>query len=109
LTAVSIFVRAAARRDIAEHYRWLRDEAGLDVAERFLTAIDADFVGLGESGGIGTPVESRHPRLSGLRKWRVRGFQNILMFYQPKGAGAVSIIRVLQAARDWWALVGLTE
>ena len=41
-----------------------------------------------------------------MRKWRVSGFENYLVFYLPRADG-VSIVRVLHAARDWWSLFGI--
>ena len=35
--------RAAARRDLIEHFVYLAENAGLDVAERFLTRAAASF------------------------------------------------------------------
>ena len=35
--------REAARRDLVEHFVYLAEEAGLDVAERFLTNVEASF------------------------------------------------------------------
>jgi hypothetical protein len=48
---------------------------------------------------IGAPLSPRRPELAGLRKWHVHGFDNVLIFYFPCDDG-VSIVRVLQAARD---------
>ena len=48
----------------------------------------------------------RSPKLAGLRKWPVSGFDNVLVFYLPR-AGGVSIVRVLHGARDWWRLLGI--
>lgn len=76
------------------------------MAERFLLAVDAEFAALAATPGMGGAVEARHPRLADLRKWRVGGFPNILIFYQRRRNG-ISIIRVIHAARDWWALVGV--
>ena len=39
--------REAARRDLVEHLVYLAEEAGLDVAERFLTNAEASFNDLG--------------------------------------------------------------
>jgi toxin ParE1/3/4 len=36
----------------------------------------------------------------------VDGFENALIFHEPRPMG-VSIVRVIHAARDWWRLVGL--
>jgi toxin ParE1/3/4 len=55
---------------------------------------------------MGAAVALRSPKLTGLRKWQVSGFENVLIFYMPRGAG-VSIVRVLHASRDWWSLLGI--
>jgi toxin ParE1/3/4 len=38
----------------------------------------------------------------------VKGFDNRLVFYEPRPDG-VSIVRVLHAASDWWGVLGLAE
>ena len=97
--------RAAARRDLVEHFVHLAENAGLDVAERFLNRAEASFTDLARQPMMGAPVTLKHPGLAGLRKWRVRDFDNHLVFYQPR-PGGVSIVRVLHAASDWWSLLG---
>ena len=41
-----------------------------------------------------------------MRKWRIRDFDNFLIFYEPRPDG-VSVVRVLRASQDWWQLFGL--
>ncbi len=108
LSAPRVLVRAAARRDLADLYRWLKEEAGADVAERFLAAADHAFATLAATPGLGARVTLSSRHLAKVRKWRVKGFENVLIFYQPRPTG-VSIIRVIHAARDWWQLVGISE
>ncbi len=98
-------IRAAALRDIEEHYRWLAKEAGLDVADRFLAAADHAFRRLAERPGIGPSIPSSDPRIARLRKGKVGGFPNVLVFYEPRPSG-VSVVRVVHAAQDWWSLIG---
>ncbi len=38
-----VFQRAAAKRDLVEHFVYLAENAGLDLAERFLTNTAASF------------------------------------------------------------------
>jgi toxin ParE1/3/4 len=38
-------------------------------------------------------------RLSTLRQWPIRGFENYLIFYLPTEAG-IDVLRVLHGARD---------
>ncbi len=98
--------RAAARRDLVEHFVYLAENAGLDTAERFFANAEATFNDLAGQPMIGTPLTSQHPALAGLRKLHVKDFENHLVFYLPRSDG-VSIVRVLYAARDWWNLLGI--
>lgn len=100
--------RASARRDLVEHFVYLVDNAGLHVADRFLTSAEISFNDLAGQPMIGVPLTLRPPELAGLRKWRVKDFDNYLIFYLPRHDG-VSILRVLHGARDWWGLLGIEE
>ena len=98
--------RAAARRDLVEHFVNLAENAGLDTAERFLANAEATFNDLASQPIIGAPLKSQRPALASLRKLRVKDFDNYLIFYLPRPDG-VSIVRVLYATRDWWNLLGI--
>jgi len=97
---------AAARRDLVEQFVYLAEEAGLDTAERFLASAEASFNDLARQPMIGAPLTLRHPDLATMRKWRIKDFENHLIFYIPHSDG-VTIVRVLHAARDWWSLLGI--
>lgn len=102
----NIYQRAAARRDLVEHFVYLAENAGMNLAERFLTNAAISFNTLADQPLIGSPLTLRHPALAGLRKWPVKDFDNYLIFYLPRSDG-VSIVRVLHGARDWWQLLGI--
>ena len=57
---------------------------------------------------MGAPLALQRAELSNIRKWRVKDFDNHLVFYEPRPVG-VSIVRVLHAASDWWSLLGFKE
>jgi toxin ParE1/3/4 len=97
---------ASAKRDLVEHYVYLGEHAGVEIAERFLANAAASFMDLSKRPGVGAPLSLRSPELAGLRKWRVSGFEKFLVFYLPRRDG-VSIVRVLHAAQDWWTLLGI--
>lgn len=99
----TVYRRAAARQDLIEHYVYLAEHAGEEVAERFLASAETSFGDLATQPRIGAPLLLKRPELAGLRKWHVRGFDNVLIFYFPRDDG-VSIVRVLHAAQDWWGL-----
>ena len=102
----TVYRRAAARRDLIEHFVYLAENAGLDVAERFLASAAASFNDLAGQPMIAAPLRLRRPELAGMRKWRINDFDNYLVFYLPCADG-VSVIRVLHGARDWWSLLGI--
>jgi toxin ParE1/3/4 len=105
LTA-AIHQREAARRDLVDHFVYLAENADLPTAERFLSNAESSFDDLARQPLVGAPLKLLHPALSGLRKWRIKGFDNHLIFYEVR-PGAVSIVRVLHAASDWWGLLGI--
>ena len=102
----TVYRRQAARHDLIAHYAYLVDNAGEAVADRFLTNIERSFNDLSEQPGMGAPMTLNPPELAGLRKWRAREFDSVLIFYLPRRDG-VSIVRVLHASQDWWQLLGV--
>ena len=102
----TVHKRASAKRDLIEHYVYLCEHADFETAERFVANADASFTDLSRNPGMGAPLSLRSPKLAGLRKWRVSGFEKFLIFYLPRPDG-VSILRVLHAAQDWWTLLGI--
>lgn len=103
-----IYQRAAARRDLVEQFVYLAGNAGIETAERFLASAEVTFNDLINQPMIGAPLTARNPSLTGIRKWRVKGFENHLIFYLPRADG-ISVVRVLYAARDWWSLLGIED
>jgi toxin ParE1/3/4 len=95
-----VIQRAAARNDLLDYFVYLAEKAGLDTVDRFLASAELTFNNLAERPMLGTALVSQRPEIAGLRKWRVRDFENVLIFYQPHMEG-VSIVRVIHATRDW--------
>lgn len=61
-----VYQHAAARRDLVEHFIYLAESAGLEIAEQFLTDAEASFNALAERPMIGTPLMLRHPDLASI-------------------------------------------
>src|SRR5205085_4338805 len=70
-----VYRRAAARRDLIEHYVYLAEHADEPTADRFLERVKETFELLSTQREIGAPLTLRHPQLAGLRKWRVEDFE----------------------------------
>jgi toxin ParE1/3/4 len=98
--------RQIARNDLIEHFIYLAENAGLDIADRFLTNAETPFNLLAEQPKLGVALALRSSDLTGLRKWHVKDFEDVLIFYQPRPDGVV-IVRVLHGTRDWWRLLKL--
>ena len=100
--------REAANRDLVEHFVYLAENASIDAAERFLSKAEESFNDLVRQPMMGAPLTLKHPDLANIRKWRVKGFDNHLVFYEPRPDGE-SIVRVLHAASDWWGLLAIEK
>jgi toxin ParE1/3/4 len=92
-------VLPSADRDLDGQAGYLLQEASLETALRFYDAAAATFEKLARMPGMGERHESPHPRLAGLRVWRIEGFPNHLIFYRPI-EGGIEVVRVLHGARD---------
>lgn len=101
-----VLKRAAAKRDLVDHFVYLAEHADLETADRFLRCAQESFADLARYPEMGAPLSIGGPELAGIRKWHVREFEKFLVFYQPRRRG-VSIVRVLHAAQDWWGMLGL--
>lgn len=102
----TVYLQDAAREDLIEHAVYLAIEAGQGIAERFLENAEKSFALLAGQPQMGAPLSFKDPRLEGMRKWSISGFDNHLIFYLPRPDG-VAIVRVLHGASDWWQLLGI--
>ena len=97
-----IELRAAAQDDLTNHYGWLANEGGEPLAESMLASAAAEFDKLAQTVGLGSPIQTSRSDLAGLRKWRIRHFPKLLIFYQATDE-RLFVIRVLHSAQDWLA------
>ena len=95
---MQIVITPDADRDLEETAHFI----GMDnakAAKRFLDAATAGFRSLSDAPRIGGRVEINNAALAGLRRRRVPGFENHLIFYRVSEE-AIEVIRVLHGARD---------
>ncbi len=102
-----VYKHDKAKNDLVECFVYLAENAGVEVAERFLASAEESFSNLARSPFIGERLMLSNSALAGMRKWRVKNFNNILIFYIPRDNG-VSVVRVIHASQDWWKLFGLS-
>jgi toxin ParE1/3/4 len=93
-----IVVERAAEQDLIEATLYLRERSP-DTARRFVPAARQTFVFLAAQPDIGRLYDASHPRLQDLRVWRIRGFDQYLLFYRATEE-TLFIVRVLYGTRD---------
>jgi plasmid stabilization system protein ParE len=71
-----------------------------ELAQRFLNACDETFNDLVRNKYIGAEREFNNPALAEVRMWRVKSFENYLIFYIPMDAG-IKILHVLHGSMDY--------
>jgi toxin ParE1/3/4 len=91
--------RPQAEADLTDQFVYYLTNAGHDVAERFLAAVEETARRLLDRPGIGARRSFRHPGLQDLRMHPVRGFDRHLIFYRERDDG-IELVRVLHGARD---------
>ena len=89
-----------AATDIRLQNLWYAQNAGKEVAQRYVDAFDDCRRHLEMNPSIGSACKFRHRRLSGLRKLSFSGrFHVHLAFYRIEG-GVIDIVRVMHGNRD---------
>jgi len=96
--SLSIVITPEADRDLEETALFIETDSP-SAAKRFLDAATSGFRSLSDAPRIGGRVETSNTALTGLRRWRVPGFENHLIFYRVTDE-SIEIIRVLHGARD---------
>ena len=104
----TIYRRESARRDLVAHFVYLAENVSLSTANQFLEKVEVSFRELAAHPRMGSPLNRALSNLTGIRKWRVRGFDHHLIFYLATDDG-ISVVRVLHASRDWWSMLSVLD
>jgi toxin ParE1/3/4 len=102
-----IVIRPRASFDLDEQFAYIAAN-NFDAALRFFDAARQTFSQLAQMPGIGSLYNIENPRLVGLRKWAIRGFDKHLIFYVERDE-CIEIVRLLHAARDLPEILGEEE
>jgi toxin ParE1/3/4 len=98
----AVYRNSQVERDLTEIALYIGED-NPTAARRFLDAAEATFGSLALTPGLGRQRKFKNARLGDLRSWRVKGFSNYLVFYQPIEHG-IQVIRVLHGAKNLEAL-----
>ena len=87
-----------AESDLAAYAEYLQTNS-LEAAVRFLEAFDVTIDFLKRSPEVGGRCVLANPLLAGTRVWRIKGFENYLVFYRLHPT-EIEVVRVLHGSRD---------
>ena len=86
--------------DATSQFGWYFDEAGEELAWRFLRTVDLTLQKLSRQPGLGRVRRFRNPVLHGLRSFRVDPpFHRLLIFYRHNAAEVIAE-RLMHGSRD---------
>jgi toxin ParE1/3/4 len=90
--------RPTVNRDLIDCFVYISRDSE-ETATRFLRAAENTFLDLAAMPATGVATSFSHSGDHNLRRWRIRGFENFLIFYRPLEEG-IEVIRVLHGARE---------
>jgi toxin ParE1/3/4 len=96
-----VVVRPKAERDIRQIFVYLIENAGIEVTKRFRLATSETLRDLTRMPSLGAPGKVRRTAFQGVRMWRVKGFEDYLLFYFPLDQDGIAVERVIHAKRDY--------
>jgi toxin ParE1/3/4 len=99
VTPLQVEYRPAARRDLFQISEYLNREVSLQLAERFLMALDHTIQQIAGLPHAGSLFPARRIRTLEIRRWPVKEFPRYLIYYTV-GNRKVTLLRILHSARD---------
>ena len=100
-----VLKREAAKRDLVAQWVWYSEMASIEIADRFLHAVDSTLTLLATQPESGVPFFVSKIGLQGMRRMPVSdGFEKILLFYFPLADG-VDLVRVVHGSRELTSLL----
>ena len=107
---LKLIVFARAAHEITEQAAYYRERANVALAERWRTAVRNSIRPLRHFPESGSFFETQMPALTGMRRLRIEGFPNHLIFYEfDAPANTVWIVSVLHGARDLETLLQVRQ
>lgn len=91
-----IIIAALVLHDLDQQFDYIAQQDEL-AALRFFDAARQTFADLARILGMGSFYSKTH--FPTLQRWRVRGFENVLIFYRVRD-DAIEIVRVLSGFQD---------
>lgn len=97
--------RPSAWREVHQAMWYLEEQSDAEVAERFLNNLMSSCNALAQMPNMAPTCGFKRAELKNVRRWPVKGFENWLIYYQPKGDG-IEVLHVVHGARDQERIFG---
>lgn len=94
-----LIVKDRATKDLRYLANYILVNANADVAVKFLSSAEVTFAQLGKTPGMGKVTQLVVSTLGEIRQWRIKNFQDYLIFYRIQDT-TIEILRVFHGARD---------
>ena len=107
IMTLRIFITPQANFDIDEKFNYIAQN-NTDAALKFFDAARNTIAKLAKNPGLGSLYNINNPRLQGLRKWGIKGFEKYLIFYLASEE-LLTVVRIIHASRDIPTILGEEE
>jgi toxin ParE1/3/4 len=94
-----LIIRNRATQDLRQQANYILSNGSVGAAEQFLELTEATFERILTAPKIGKSVDFLSERMGEVRQWRIKKFQDYLVFYRVQD-DRIEILRVLHGARD---------
>jgi toxin ParE1/3/4 len=96
-----LIIKDRAEQDLRQQAEYILLNGNADAAVRFLSAAETTFAQLATMPRIGKVTQLVLSRLGEVRQWRIRGFEEHLIFYRIQDQETtIEILRLLHGSRD---------
>ena len=106
MTAFLVQYRRAAIEDITQIHEYLNSEASLELADRFVMAVEHTVQQVSDFPYAGALVPGRSIRILSMRRWPVKAFPRYYIYYTADDQRVI-IVRIIHSARDTSRQTGL--
>jgi toxin ParE1/3/4 len=94
-----LIIRNLATQDLRQQANYILNNVNVSAAEQFLELAESTFAQILIVPRIGKSVNFVLDRMGEVRQWRIKNFQDYLVFYRVQDE-QIEILRVLHGSRD---------
>jgi toxin ParE1/3/4 len=95
----TLIIRNRATQDLRQQANYILSNGNVAAAEQFLELVEATFSQILTVPRIGKSVDFVLASMGEVRQWRIKNFQDYLVFYRVQD-DRIEILRILHGARD---------